>query len=115
MKNLKNIATAIALVAVLTLGTFNANAGLLLSDSAGTSNQCVKTRTFNFGTFNFRTLTGILASGVTGMLLSDKAGMLLSDGLMLSDSNRQTCRQGLLMSDKSGLLLSDKAGMLLSD
>ena len=106
MKNLKNIAAAATLTAVLMMGATTAQAGLMVSDRAATgAEQCAEEETGFFG---------LLVSDLAGLLMSDRAGLLVSD------------RAGLLVSDRAGLMVSDKAevkpceqatfsGFLLSD
>ena len=110
MKNLKNIATALTLAAVLTLGTFTANAGMLLGDATSPANngcKVVKTSKISIGNAFFRNLRGILASGLTGMLLGDFTAP--------ADNGCSNNEPGMLLGDNPGMLLGDNPGMLLGD
>ena len=113
MKNLKNIATALTLAAVLSLGTFTANAGWHATDEAARSidsnNGCqvLKTSKISIGNAFFRNFSGILASGLTGMLLGDFTSP--------ADNGCGNNEPGMLLGDNPGMLLGDTPGMLLGD
>lgn len=103
MKNLKNTAAAMALVAVMGLGTATVNAGIMVSDkagSAGTTTQC-NARQESWGS----KIKGIILIGINGIMVSD--GLMLSDGIMVSDSK---CKDGIMVSDapnRDGIMVSD--------
>ncbi|HXG82670.1 MAG TPA: hypothetical protein VNI84_01465 [Pyrinomonadaceae bacterium] len=105
MKNLKNIAAATTLTAVLMMSATSAQAGLLMSDRAIvgeventqiTNQQCSE----NNDTSLFAQIKGIIIVGMNGLLMSDAPTVeseCTTDGVIMTD--------GLLMSD--GLLISD--------
>ncbi len=105
MKNLKNTAAAMTMMAVLGLGAVSANAGLLVSDKSangcGTVKESVLTRLSGILIVGLPGLDGILAAGRDGLMVSDRDGLLMSD---------KGCNQG-----KTGLLISDRSGLLISD
>ncbi|CAN5321822.1 hypothetical protein BH10ACI1_BH10ACI1_30950 [soil metagenome] len=85
MKNLKNMLAAITLTAVLMLGATSANAGILLSDFTGTSNQnpCTEQTTKNNG--GVAVNDGILVAGFTGILVAGAADPTVNCGIIVGD------------------------------
>lgn len=83
---MKNTIATFALAAIMTLGATAANAGILVSDFTGTTeNPCTAKTTKD---------TGILVSDLVGILVSDFTGILVSDrpapttvncGILVSD------------------------------
>ena len=93
MKNLKNMIAAITLVAILMIGTANAQKGVLLSELAGgTGGQCTNSQTDR----DASGYTGIIVAGFTGIIVAGFTGIILSDN---SRSQATLCRDGLLLSD----------------
>jgi hypothetical protein len=85
MKNLKNLMAAVTLLAILVLGTGSANAGILMSDfTGGSEDPCTEGPT--------KYDSGILMSDFTGIILH-RVGIILHKG----DSGQVDC--GILMSD----------------
>ncbi len=105
MKNLKNTAAAMTMMAVLGLGAVSANAGLLMSDKGangcGTVKESVLTRLSGILIVGLPGLDGIIAAGRDGILMSDR------DGLLMSDKGCAASKDGILISDRSGLLITD--------
>lgn len=114
--NLKNTVAAAGLMAVMTIGTISASAGVIETDrsSNGGAAPC---STVKGGLL--AQLSGILIVGLPmfdGLMVSDRTGLMVSDrsGLMVSD--RGECgKTGLMVSDRSGLMVSDRTGLLVSD
>ena len=91
---MKKTITTIALATIITLGSTFANAGILVSDVSGTTNDpCTVKNTKD---------TGILVSDFVGILVSDFTGILVSDftGILVSDRPAPTpVNCGILVSD----------------
>ena len=93
MKNLKNMLAAITLTAVLMLGATSANAGILLSDLAGTVNQnpCTEQTTKVDGGIAINDgiivagFTGIIVAGFTGIIVAGAADTPVNCGILMSD------------------------------
>ena len=98
MKNLKNIATAATLTAVLMMGATTSQAGIIISDRAEGINQCEQAEE-SFVDSIVTAISGLLMSDRSGLLMSDRSGLLISDRAETSGCQQETNRAGLLISD----------------
>ncbi len=96
MKNLKNMLTAVAMTAVLGLGTVSANAGLIITDKgANTPKDC------SVGTGVLDQIAGIIIVGLNGLIITDR------DGLIITDKSECVDKDGLIITDRDGLIITD--------
>ena len=100
MKNLKNMLTAVAMTAVLGVGTVSANSGFIITDkSANTTKPCaVKDGGI------LQQMSGIIIVGLSGFILSDLHGLIMSDAPTVGCDNNGN---GLIMSDRDGFHITD--------
>jgi len=99
MKNLKNMISAVSLMAVMVFGAISANAGLLISDR---NTGCQNTNTAQELPNAFDGIIIIGAPIFEGIIIIGRAGLLISD-------------RGNGCQEKSGLLISDRGGLIVSD
>ncbi len=79
MKNLKKLATTLALSGIIMMGVTNTQAGLLMSDFAGGGEQPC--------TIDVSVDNGIIVNDLTGIIVNDLAGCNTNSliGLLISD------------------------------
>jgi type 1 fimbria pilin len=90
MKNLRNLMAAITLLAVLVLSTTSANAGILMSDFAGSNNPdpcSVKDDSKLDSGILMSDITGIIIAGFTGIIIAGRNGETshVDCGILMSD------------------------------
>lgn len=98
MKNFKNMLTAMAMTAVLGVGTISASTGLIITDkSNGATKPCpVK----EAGVID--QISGIIIVGLSGLIITDLHGLIITDAPTVN------C-------DKSGLIITDRDGLIITD
>jgi hypothetical protein len=87
MKNLKKIATTMALAGIIMMGVTSAQAGLLMSDFMGGTTEQPCTDKLDEGII-VNDIVGIIVSGLTGIIVND-----------FSPNTCENVNHGILMSD----------------
>jgi hypothetical protein len=87
MKNLRNLMTAVTLMAMLVIGTVSANAGIIVAGRG----ECTDTKTETTVDWGIIVagFTGIIVAGFTGIIVAGKADTGCQDqsrgGILLAD------------------------------
>jgi len=99
MKNIKNTVVAMAMMAVIGVGTATANPGLMVSDRSAAPGQTI----CGSETSILNDLEGIIIVG----LASSKVGLMVSDrlGLMVSDRSAQCTQNNVEGQNGDGILI----------
>lgn len=97
MRKFKGFIPTTALLVTMAFGTTFANAGIIISDKAGTPDPSCK---------GYELGLGDIVTAVAGIIISDKAGIIISDktGLIISDAVGKGCPADL---EKDGIIISD--------
>ncbi len=98
MKNLKTFATTMALAGIIMMGVSSANAGLLMSDFTGGTNDvpCGTNEKVDSGIL-MSDATGIIVSGFTGIIVSGFTGIIVSG--VKGDNNCVKVDNGIMLAD----------------
>ncbi len=95
MKNLKNLMTAVTLLAVLVMGAISTNAGVLIGDRTAAENTCTTDTKFD---------AGIIISEIVGIIIGGRVGIIIGgrEGIIIG-GRTETCQD----QSRAGVLLAD--------